>query len=607
MRQYQSEYIENVREAAALADFGAELDEGFEEWYSQRLAALKRIGELKRRNTQLLNECLFPCLDALHGAKEYELKELSEFAESLLDWKTNLDPGVYTAIHDAMLSLYRVRGDRDAVVRELYKLGMGMYYMDRYVAGLKEDKSAPFRFQNEMVFTEAASYLRCYEEMENEETRGYIVRSTANVALCVRDHKRKIAASSRALKIIHDEKYVSLAPSLPWSRFEQAAHRQMSANRISLSRGDLSDEELAEVLDSCHEVFKSEQASANPGARWLWPYYDMEYSCGYVSRECTLERLEKLISDTPADQYDMNGMYGNVHLVLIYGEILRRHEELRGDLKRLRFLNAANRRLYRTLLNYPADRIDDGLRHDIANVLNNYNETGCEISFKQLALGLTQRYGGELYIRGRLKGEMSKRLCETLLKRDGTFFDDIPFIAALTGENKTRALLNFALECGIFCDIGLVKMGMEEIRTRGLFETEHRMYLLHPVAGSEVLRRNDSTLLYADTALGHESCYDGSEPTVSGYERNASCYRQMTDAVALASFIVERLSQCGGDFGEVLRQIYAAEGTRFSPLIVSALSDQNLLNDLRQLLSADRRPYYKEVYNALRQGEEEGR
>jgi hypothetical protein len=365
MRQYQIEYIENVREAAALADFGAGLDEGFEEWYRQRLAALERIGKLKRRNTHLLNECLFPCLDVLHEAKDEDLAELSEFADRLLDWKTNLDPGVYTAIHDAMLSLYRMRRNRDAVVRELYKLGMGMYYMDRYVAGLQEDKSAPFRFQNEMVFTEAASYLRRYEEMENEETRGYIVRSLANVALCVRDHKRKIAASSRALKIIRDEKYVRLAPSLPWDRFEQAAHRQMSANRVSLSRGDLSDEELAEVLDSCHEVFQSEQASANPGVRWLWPYYEMEYSCGYVSRECTLERLEKLISDTPAHQYDTNGIYGNVHLVLIYGEILRRHEELRGDLKRLRFLNEANRRLYRTLLNYPANRIDDNLRHNI--------------------------------------------------------------------------------------------------------------------------------------------------------------------------------------------------------------------------------------------------
>ena len=73
MRQYQIEYIENVREAAALADFGAGLDEGFEEWYRQRLAALERIGKLKRRNTHLLNECLFPCLDVLHEAKDEDL------------------------------------------------------------------------------------------------------------------------------------------------------------------------------------------------------------------------------------------------------------------------------------------------------------------------------------------------------------------------------------------------------------------------------------------------------------------------------------------------------------------------------------------------------
>ena len=595
-------YIQNAREAITQADFGAGLNEGFEKWYARRMSAVERLKQIRSENTRILNAYLFPCLDRLHSATEEELKELRAFADELLDWKTNLDPGIYTAIHDAMLSLYRVRRDRNAIIRELYKLGMGLYYQNRYVRGLEDDRSAPFFFRNEMVFTEAASYLRYFEEIDDEETRGYIVRSLANIALCTKDHKRKIAASSRVLKVIRDPYYRSLAPGLPWDRFEQSTHRQMSANRVSLSKGDLSREELSEVLDSCYEVFKTEQDTQNPGVRWLWPYYEMEYSCGYISREKTLERLEKLIGETPFDQYDKNGLYGNAHLPLVYGAMLKQYPELKQELKRVRFLNEANRKMCKTLLSFPTEQFGDDLRYTVMNVLNNYNETGCEISFKQIALRLMQRFFGELYILGRIRGELSKRLCVALLSKDNAFFDDIPFVKGLSGDSKTETVLRFAAECAVFCDIGLVKMGMAGIRTRGLLETENKMYLLHQVAGYEILSSHESTAVYADAALGHHSRYDGMFAQPGDYTRNSSPYRLMTDVLQIVSFIVDTYDN---DMEEVLANIYRNEGTRFSPLVTSVLADEELYRDLERILKEERKAFYEEVYFALRQDGEE--
>ena len=598
MLPYFQSYIDNTRRALTLRDFTSGLDKGFEGWYAAQRAEEAELEQLKRDNTLLLNVHLFPCLDELHGASQETIDSLAAFAEALLDWKTNLDPGIYTAIHDALLSLYRVRRERNALIRELYKLGMGHYFMSRYVSGVSGELTAPFRFQNEMLFAEAASYMRYFEEIGDEETRGYIVRSIANIALCERDHKRKIAASARVLNIIRDPHYREIAPGLPWDRFERNTHQQMSANRVALSRGDLNQDELAAVLDSCYEMFKAEEHREDVNIRWLWPYYDMEYSCGYATREQTLDRLEKLISATPYDRYDESGLYGNVHLALIYGLMMKQHPELRQELSRVRFLNNANRKMLRTLMTCPAESINDNVMRNVANVLSNYNETGCEISFKHMALSLMKRFSGELYIEGRLRGELCACLADALLDRDAAFFDDIPFIKELPEAKKPEAAKEYARECSLLIDIGLVKTGISRVRTRGLLDLEHRMYLLHAVTGSDDLSQRDSTAIYADAAKGHHSRYDGAEPLPGNYVRTSSPYRQMTDVLRVAVFLQDEYP---GDLKQTVSKLFKGEGTLFSPLVTACFGDEKMLKKLETILQSDPAPYYREVYEALTQ------
>ena len=113
MLPYQEQYIRNVVEIASIWQFAASRSDGFREWYAERLRSGGRM--------------LYPTLDTLHEAGPEVIRDLEEFAEKLMDWRTNLDCGVYVTIHDALLSLCRVRKDRDGVIRELYKLGMGLY------------------------------------------------------------------------------------------------------------------------------------------------------------------------------------------------------------------------------------------------------------------------------------------------------------------------------------------------------------------------------------------------------------------------------------------------------------------------------------------------
>jgi hypothetical protein len=502
-------------------------------------------------------------------------------------------------IHDALLSLYRVQHSREGVIKELYKLGMGLYYLRRLVNGVEAPGAAALAFHNEMVFTEASSYIRYYDEIDSEETRGYIIRAFANIALCAPEHKRRIAASARTLRILQDEHYRALAPGLPWDAFLRGTHQQMSANRSELSRGNLSRDELAAVLDSCYEVFKPEEGADNPSVRWLWPYYEMEYNCGYVDLKTTLDRLEDLIGRAPYDQYDVSGLYGNVQLPIYYGRLMQANPALQREEKRVHFLNGAYRKMQQVLLQYPAEQFDDFFYYLIDLVVSDYFEMEGVPPYRELTTRIMQRFAGELYIRSRRTGDMMRCICAAIFAREPDFFDDIPFLAPLQGEEKKQALLAYAGDCGLYHDFGLIKMNIgRTMGSRNLFENEFQIYQLHTVSGYDDLRRRSSTADFADVALGHHSWYGGGGYPDT-YVRTASPCRQMTDVAAVAAHMVERYDS---DMDALVRGMLDGARGRFSPPVTAYLTDGVLCRQLEQLLQSDGRNYYRDVYRELLAG-----
>ncbi len=639
MLPYQEEYIENVIRIRDLGRYYEGLDAGFESWADARRAAAREMRRLRRRNIALLRGQLFPALDRLHEASEEDLSQLDAFADRLMDWKTNLDPGIYVAIHDALLSLRRFRRDRAGTIRELYKFGMGLYYLDRLTEGMHE-RRAPFLFRNELVFSEAASYLRFYDELDDEATRGYIVRSVANIALCTLDHKKKIAASKRMLDIIRDPHYRELAPGLPWDWFLRGTHQQMSSNRVSLSRGNLTNEELAAVLDSCYEVFKQEETSEEPVARWLWPYYEMEYNCGYVDLKLTVERIERLLDRAPEGQFDMNGLYANVHLPMFYAQLLSQNASLREDPHCVQFLDRVYRRMMKTLLTFPSDQMGDSFFFSVRFVFTNYYEIEGVPTYRDITMALMRRFAGDLYLRSSLAGDLMVRLCDALYEDDPAYFDDIPFLQGLADPaEKRRLLLDYARDCGLYHDFGRIKMNIgRTMQTRDLLDREYEIFRLHTVSGSEDLRSRPSTAVYADIALGHHSWYNGAGGYPEVYDRLSSPYRQMTDVAALAGFLLDSFDDAEPDglmdapaadaaagglpadvpagagtagpeeraaesfrlrWKAVLAEVQAQSGRRFSPMAAAALSDPSLAARLARLLQGDDHHHYLAIYLGL--------
>lgn len=597
MQAYQQRYIENTREIMRLGDFYGVPRTDFSSWYTAEKANRRRMAELKRENIDLLNRYLFPALDELYETDDDRIDELIAFADALMDWKTNLDCGVYVSIHEALLSLYRVKRDRARIIRQLYKLGMGLYYLDRSVEGVREKLAGPFRFRNEMIFTEAGSYMKFFEEIPDAETRGYIIRALANIAICSGDRKRRIAVTSRVLQIIKDDYYRELEPSLPWDTFLRRTTQQMSANRSTLSKGNLSKQELEAILEACYEVFKVEEGAENPDIRWLWPYYEMEYSCGFVDLETTLGRMEHLIEQTPYNDFSVSGLYANVQLAIYYGRLLRDNPAAEESAHHREVLKNAYIKMMRTLMACPLGENTDYLAYIIRLVMTSYHEISEAMPFRDVLQKLMRRFAGAQSIRAEQAAAITRLFAETILASEPAFFDDLPFLQECVDEAERReAILAYAEDCGRYHDLGLIQLNMARtLETRNLFETEDRIFQLHTTAGSDDLARCASTARFADVALGHHRWYNGLGGYPEAYVRNDSPYRQMTDVVAVIACMVD---QEVGNFSETVREIIAQEHKRFSPLVTAYLDDEKLVTGIEAILRKDE-PYYRAFFDGI--------
>ena len=597
MESYQERYIENVRTIDSLNDYSQEPGEDFSAWYEKRLHNEALSEELRQENIRILNESFFPVLDHLHDADEKTLRELDEFADALMDWKNNLDCGLYVLIHDALLSRCRVRKDRSGTIRELYKLGMGIYYQNRMILGLEPERIRSFLFQNELIFTEGGSYFKYFEEIPDDETRGYIIRSLANIALCCEDRRRRVAVSARMLKILQDPYYRNLAPSLPWDVFLRKTHQQMSANRDVLSRGNFSGEELAAVLESCAVVFEPEKDNADPNIRWLWPYYEMQYSCGLVTLETTLARMEQLIRRASGSRHDISGLYAAVQLPVYYGRLLRDNPQVSGRPEREAFLAEAYRTMMEAVLSVPPDQTDDYFHYAVNLIITDYYEIPAVETYRSVTLRLMKKLGGRLYERSLQVSRLMEVWCGFIIDEIPDFFDELPFLKTeVPAAEKRKAVTEYAALCGIYHDFGLIKMNaarIGEIRMR--FQREEQLYQLHPISGWDDLKARASTERFADIALGHHAWYSGNGGYPEEYVRTESPYRQMTDVAAAAVWLQEHYS---GDFAQTADEMLEKGRTMFSPIVLSFLNVKDCCSALHEVLQ-DTESRYRAAYESL--------
>ena len=608
MRPYQKEYIENIREIAALTarkdPDGLTLEAYEARMRRDEAAAWEKVG----RNMTLLREGLFSTLDHLFDADRKTLEELEEFATHLMGGKETQDEGVFRLIHRALLSLARQKGDRYGMIRELYWLGMGYYWLYSKLVGLPLEVTEKYANQMRLSFTEAAAYLKYFEEIEDTETRGYMLRSRANMSLgSFKSSGEKIRLVRDTLCIMQDETYRQTEPDLPWERYLYMTHQQM-ASSVSYSKEQvMSPEDMAWIMESAYIVYhqRLEEAAASGGhtpLRWAFPYYAMEYYCGIYDMDHLMARIEKLMDQADPADVSPDGMYGILSLPAFYCQYLEQNPE-RIPAK-ASYLEGLYQRALEYAGRFPAQE-DEKLSLYLRQLSFTYIETKGGVPYGVYLQKLLLRFAPEAYLHSRMVGEAARALCGLIMEEEPTFFDDVVKFRQIDDpEAKRRQVLDDAMTCGLLHDVGKISFLELYSRTaRQWFEEEYEVTRLHTTAGHLLLSERASTKRFAPIALGHHAWYDGSSHGYPEAYRRLECpCRQMVDVIGLVDWL-ENVSHSAQaytgmemGFDEAVEEAISLEGRRFSPMLTARLRDKQVAALIWDAFERGRKEAYRRMY-----------
>ena len=612
MQPYQEEYLDNLRRFDALFQRRQSKELDLEAYTAQAQADREEILRLSQRNMELLRRELFPSMESLYGWDPQQVAELEEFSFKLYDGRAELDVGLFCQIHQALLGLARFNGDRDAVIRELYWMGMGRNALNSKLVGLPLDNTWNYTAQMRQYFTEAAEYLKDFDDIDNTETRGFILRSRANISLGrFPTPGEKTRLLKETLQILQDKHYQELAPDLPWDRFIYLTHQNM-ASSISHSRAKvMSPEEMASIMSSAVIVYQGryevgQKLHQQPAARPAFGYHALEFYCGLSTLDTFLTRLEELLDGASASDYSPNGMYTMISLPAFYSLYLSQYPDAVAP--REEYLQGLYQRMLDYADAYPVDLGEHSLFLYLRQLCFTFIETEGGVPYSEFLLKLLLRFAPEVYRHSHLVGEGAQALCAALLEDDPAWFDGIDFIREITDpEQKKAAVLDYAMGCGLFHDSGKISVIELCSRTaRQWLDEEYEMARLHTLSGKILLESRSSTSRYASMALGHHAWYNGgSQSYPDTYHRSECPERRMVDVISLVDWIEVRINSAHmyrleeKPFDQVVRDAVRLGGTRFSPRLTDLLRNGETAACLQAALETATGHAYRRMYDCF--------
>ena len=513
MDTWQQAYLANIARISALrkippggtpAETEASVSRRREEI---RLLALENAG--------LIREHLFPVLGSIARADDETITGLQDFSRKLTG-SGRPDSNLALHIHEALLAAARSRHDRDMLIRELYECGLwSFYFLDNALATIVPPK---FRKKMRLYFREGASYLRIYDEIESTETRGYIHRCMANIALSYPQSEPmpKLEAINASLKILTDPVYHAKTPGLPWDKYVYASHQERTTLLHYLRSVEATPEIASQVMES---------------AQIVRVYAGALFFSGITDIRTYLDTLIGISESAPAGDFSGNGLFANASIAAFfmdalgtYGASLR--EEYGPQVTRLLHRAAA---YLENALRDP-DCID--LFSQMEKLIQSFIEVPGGMDFRELFHALVPLGDRGLYIRSVVCGKLNRWLAGLLREEAPELLEGLP--------REDEALMKLAEDAGLFHDVGLLLYPRNYITPIRLYlQSEEELRQLHTVYGRDLLLRHDSARRCAWAALGHHSA-DGYP---AEYRREEDPTPVLTDMTALADFL--SLSACG--------------------------------------------------------------
>lgn len=611
MRAYQNRYIDNLKRVQELMDFPKLSPREPKELYQLRVKNGGQARKLIQENTALLRENLMPMLDDIVSVPEDTANELAEFAAALAGGVRQLDLVLGYTIHDALITYARHWKKREFLIQELYYTGLALFYMQSRIGSTGKHL---YNWKIGLVFGEAAAYLKRYDEIHDMETRGFIHRAMANLALAYHntetpaEAEKKAQIIRRSLRVLSDPAYHEKSPSLPWDVYITKSHQERTTLMTLLRTGADDSRIVREVMESAQYVWERQlENSRKRGTpveqRWVVGYEAALYHCGVQPLTKLLQRMEDVYMERNADDYSDDGVYANIFHIGLYADYLRRDEELVWKKKEV--LKYMYRMLMRYVQNAPNDQWNEGVTRNLLEMMKSFIEYPDGLAYKDFLLQMVVCRDPDAFVFARRVAEVSVMLMQAMIEQKpqelvgALGIDRVEEVAQHRNE-----LLEFAYDSGMLHDVGMIAFGgVVRSSGRSWLEEEREMYACHAYAGYQMLRRCDSTRAYAQTALGHNAFFNGMGGYPKEYVRAKNPEAAVTDIVSAAAFLLRQMSEQLYVERPRLSAAEAVElagrraGERFSPAVCELAAE--LLPELEAYVEAGSEQAYCEAFRRL--------
>ena len=606
MEAMAERYLANVAQCALLNKPSFEPGLSDEELLGRIQENARESHRIIQENNEILERHVF-CKRPEEITDE-DIRNLSAFADRLFLYNRSVDDGTAYRIHRLLLDVATLRGDRDMRVRELYYVGITLQYMkiccnDLNLFALLDKVRA--------AFDEAAAYMAEYEQIENEQTRSFIVRSLANrklglerTANCWEEYEQLF---DEAMAVITSPKYRAMNPNLPWDAFEYSMH----ADRAGLTDAlRWTDDPLraAQVLQSARYIYDhTEQHEANndrfTSSRVHYVYAVARYHGGEITLYELLKTLYMLYEHADWTDYSDKGLVLNISVPCYIQHYAR-------------FLPEKEREKWRDNRSQVFAKVSDYLaRMNASKYMFLLNSNVQEIvtlraqgdrSFREHKLEYILSCHRQTYVHSYMVAWLAARIAQRLIEVAPEHL--VGVLGTADGaqvRSRAQEIVEHTHECALYHDMGKnMLLSSVSLYHRRLIDLEFGNITQHPVFGARLLRLCDASEDAQQVALHHHRFADGSGGYPDPCEPCTPSARPLVRIVTVADSLdagTDNIGRCYAavkTFDQLVGELRAGSGTRYAQEVVALFDDASFAARLSEEMAARRREIYCRAYRA---------
>lgn len=615
-----TEYVELISEIRVLSAVRIDGTSGADEYAEKLRRDYRRIGTLGQRCREILNETINPLMKRQRPFSAEESIALQSFCDMLLNPTSGeeLDLFLLYEISERLLEEFKEQGDENRLAHQLNMHISVCYANVNRTSRLTVSRELCTFFRDSGLRAAKAARDCLYDREKyqalNNEARISILRATRFYSALYDTFYYEEDTNIDRYKALVDAVLLTEDPyyleSVEGYSFELHRCRCLEhmgqlterGNRWGFRRSQV--KEILGWLSELSDQWKKAPERIGeilPEAHYLLIMARNRYFAGEMDIEEYRETLLSLYERFATEDYDMYAVQINL---LIPTEYL---STLRGQRIPAK-TEAILQRLYDRVIDYLIHSVNMDAFNYLQEYLTAFLEEFIEIpgvmTFEEMGLRSLAALHPPTYVHSLQVADIGRCLAEYLVRKNPeSFLSEYGFQAKEEVPKNLPLIADRIYHGGLCHDFGKITM-IDSIFVYGreLLEREKEVIRFHTLQGAEMLSHYASTRNVQRLAKTHHQWYHkgGGYPKDEGELPGVSAgILEAADSIDAATDSIGRSYQKGKSLDEVIAEIKAESGTRYSPETADILDDPELKEDLAYLLTEGRRNQYKKVYQLL--------